>query len=203
MHADGAENCTEDRSGTAVPVLAVLHLPGASLDVGCAIVVRLHLLDEGVELALDTTEAAQYVGDVGGHGHGCKSLAAFISARKPNRELPVTLNLLPGWDDQDLGAPPAPSRPGSRGNPPPTSRVRSLAAPFEAATDDVSKPRSRPDPTRPGLAIFTRAISRPKRDAQIDPRPLTSDSYAHRSPTWLDHHQPGPAGKPTDHSVVG
>jgi hypothetical protein len=63
MHADGAENCTEDRSGTAVPVLAVLHLPGASLDVGCAIVVRLHLLDEGVELALDTTEAAQYVGD--------------------------------------------------------------------------------------------------------------------------------------------
>jgi hypothetical protein len=61
MHADGTEHRTKDRSGTTVPMLPVLDLPGALLDVGCAIVVRLHLLDEGIELALDPAEAAQDV----------------------------------------------------------------------------------------------------------------------------------------------
>jgi hypothetical protein len=50
MHADGTEHRTKNRSSTTAPMLPVLDLPGALLDVGRAIVVRLHLLDEGIEL---------------------------------------------------------------------------------------------------------------------------------------------------------
>jgi hypothetical protein len=56
MHADGTEERTKDRSGPAVPMLAVFHLAGADLDIRSPHVVRLHLLDEGVDLALDPAE---------------------------------------------------------------------------------------------------------------------------------------------------
>jgi hypothetical protein len=57
VHPDGTEERPQDRPGAAVPVLVVLHPAGADLDICGAIVMDLHLRNdggiEGIELALD------------------------------------------------------------------------------------------------------------------------------------------------------
>jgi hypothetical protein len=59
MHPDGPEHGAQDRPSPAVPVLAVLHLAGASLD---AFALGLALIEHAVELSFDP--AAIWLGAV-------------------------------------------------------------------------------------------------------------------------------------------